>query len=250
MIAAESLDGDDRALAEQPRGGRYRVRLARRRGDRAAIGLDQPNGGPAGGTRVRLSVKSAIAGIVVLGAAGRAHRELAHRRPRAVIRHALDDREPRPAVGAVDERVPVAAVAGVEQLRQAVVAGRAVGGDQRVGLAPGRRFYDPKTALTRNRDRRGFDRSHVGKRRGLGAQAGEEAPDAIGVTLDLELDAALVVQHPAREIELLGEPEDERPEADALHRAGDPHGDPPSGAKRGRHRHSCGRRLNSLSTKP
>ena len=51
---------------------------------------------------------------------------------RAVVRDAGDDREPRAAVGAVDERVAVAAVGRVEELGQAGVAGRGVGRDRRV----------------------------------------------------------------------------------------------------------------------
>ncbi len=77
---------------------------------------------PAGGTGHRLGVEPAVDRVLVLASAVLAHRERPHRRALAVVRERLDDREPRPAVGAVDERVAEPAVVRVEQLRQAGVA--------------------------------------------------------------------------------------------------------------------------------
>ena len=86
--------------------------------------------GPAVGAGVGLRVEAPIARIVVLGAAALAHREPRHRRQRPVVGDAPHDREARPAVGAVDERIAVAAIAGVEKLGEAVGAGRRVGRDR------------------------------------------------------------------------------------------------------------------------
>ena len=91
------------------------------------VGQREPRAaGRAGG---RLGVEAAVERVLVLGAARVAHREVAHRRPRAVVGDGFDDREARAAVGAVDEGVAVAPVRGVAHLPQAVSAGRNVGRD-------------------------------------------------------------------------------------------------------------------------
>ena len=84
-------------------------------------------------------MEPAVGGVVVLGRARRAHGERGHGGERPVVGHVPDDGEPRAAVGAVDERVAVAAVVRVGELAQAVGAGRGVGGDQgpaRAGAGP------------------------------------------------------------------------------------------------------------------
>ena len=48
-----------------------------------------------------------------------------------VIGQVVDDGEARPAVRAVDERIPVAAIVGVEQLAHAVLARGKLGRDER-----------------------------------------------------------------------------------------------------------------------
>jgi hypothetical protein len=118
MEPSDPLDRDDPAAAQQ---GGHLVERVR-----------QPR--PAGGAGVGLGVKAAVRGIGVLGRARGAHREGGHRRQRPVVGHPADDREPRSAVGTVDERVAVAPVGRVAQLAQARVAGRDVGRDRRRGV--------------------------------------------------------------------------------------------------------------------
>src|SRR5262249_46606701 len=77
----------------------------------------------------RLSVKSAVVGVFVFGAARGAHRKLTHRRLGAVIRRVLDDRKSRPATDAVDERIAKAPVARIEKLPQTIGANADVGRD-------------------------------------------------------------------------------------------------------------------------
>ncbi len=133
VITAESLDGNDRSgdegLEDCGRVGRQRR--------------------PAGRTRVRLRVEAPVARVLVLGPARVAHGKAGHRGERPVVRDAAHDREARPAVRAVDERIAVAAIRGIEQLAQAVVAGRAVGRDRRVRLAAA-----PCSPRSRSRGRR------------------------------------------------------------------------------------------------
>ena len=119
VVAAEALDRHDRAVAQQRRRGGDRVR-----GPPAGAPVRR-RARPARRARVRLGVEAPVARVVVLGPAGRAHREARHRRQRAVVGDALHDREARPAVGAVRERVAVAPVGRVAQLAQACRARRA-----------------------------------------------------------------------------------------------------------------------------
>ena len=100
----------------------------------------------AGGARIRLGVKAAVGRILVLAAAVVAELERRHRRPRAVVRHRLDDRQPGPALRAVEERVAVAAVGRVEELTEARVAGGDVRRDQR-RVARRDALDDPELAL-------------------------------------------------------------------------------------------------------
>ena len=115
VVAAEALDGEDPALAED--GDRL---LERHRELR-----------PADGAGDWLGVEAPVERVLVLAAAVGAEREAGHRRVRPVVGDGADDREPGPALRAVDERVAMAAVGRVEQLPQAVVAGGDVGRNQR-----------------------------------------------------------------------------------------------------------------------
>ena len=70
---------------------------------------------------------------------------------RPVVGDAAHDREARPAVRAVDERVAVAPVRRVEQLGEALVAGRRVRRDRRVRHAAARARRDREAALAGRR---------------------------------------------------------------------------------------------------
>ena len=87
-------------------------------------------------TGVRLGVKAPVPRVLILRAAELAHRKARHRRQRTVVGNARGDREARPAVGAVDERVAMATVARVvhfargTQRRSPCPARRAPAGDR------------------------------------------------------------------------------------------------------------------------
>jgi len=119
VIAPEALDGEDRALADQVDRVLERQRELR----------------PARGAADRLRVEAAVGRVLVLSPAVRAHREAGHRRRTPVVRDAAHDREARPALCAVHERIAVTPVARVEELMQAVVARGDVGWDQSRSIA-------------------------------------------------------------------------------------------------------------------
>ena len=74
----------------------------------------------AGGTGIRLGMKSPVVRIFVFGAAIRAHCEGLHGCVRAVVGERFDDRETGTAVGAVGKRITIAPVLGIEYLRAGI----------------------------------------------------------------------------------------------------------------------------------
>ena len=232
VVAAQALDRDDRAAAQQRRGGRDRVarvgararrsarRAARTPGRRSA---GRGSGGRAGPrTRRRQAAHIAKPAMVV---------------QRPVVGHAADDREARPAVGAVDERVAVAAVGRVDAAR----AGSRRRSRCRARRAP--RGAPPASLLARSRSRGspvGRRRRSDGRRRSTRASGGasaaqprEERVDRRRLALDLDHDAARrrCSTYPARPSSR-GQAVHERPEADALHDALDAHRDRVAAAAR------------------
>src|SRR5579862_6962765 len=71
---------------------------------------------------VRLCVKTAVARVIVFGAAFPAHRKNRHRSSRPVVGDIAHDREARPAIRAVDEGIEIPAIGGIEQLTQTIGA--------------------------------------------------------------------------------------------------------------------------------
>ena len=192
---------------------------------RAAAAPTSRARGPQSGQAFGWAWKRRSARVVVLAPARGAHREAGHRRQRPVVGDAAHDREARAAVRAVDERVAVAAVGGVEELGEAVVAGRGVGGDQRVRRAAARR-----SRRSRSRARRAagdvaradaLDRASGGASLG---RRGEEALDGVGAapSASISTPRASLRTKPGRP-QLGRQAVDEGPEPDALHDALDPH---------------------------
>ncbi len=232
MVAAEALDGEDRALGEPSCGHAQRVLLA---GEIVPVTRgEQGHAGPAHRASIRLGVKAPVSRILVLLEARFAHRKAGHRRQRPVVRHPADDREPWPAVRAIRERIAVPAIRGVEQLTQAVDAGRAVRGDERVGRPTGAARGDPEVRLAGRRQRLRRDLVDRRERRQLADEARHEALDPLPAALDLEQHPVLVIEDVAAERLLVREPVHEWPEADALDGATHPRPDPePAAAQLG-----------------
>jgi hypothetical protein len=77
-----------------------------------------------------MSMKTAIAWILVFGPACHAHREAAHRGIRAIVGQGLDYAKAWAAVGAVRERVLIAAISWLEDVAETVSTSGVVGQDQ------------------------------------------------------------------------------------------------------------------------
>ena len=173
---------------------------------------------------VRLGVEAAVGGILVFVSTGLAHREAAHRGRGAVVRDVEDDRVPRAAVRAVDERIPEPPVGGVQELAEAVGADGHVGRDQGHALAAAGR-ENAKAPGPLGRNGYGLDGRDLRERRRMVPQVAEEIVDLLGRTFHLDEDALGVVEDPPGQAALGGQAVDGRAEPDALDDAAD--ADPP-----------------------
>ena len=220
VIAADALDGDDRAAAQQRRRGGDRRRRHRRPRRRPAA-----RAGPHAGQALGCAWKRRSDGSSYSAWQAGAHREARHRRVGPVVRDPAHDGEARPAVGAVDERVAVAAVGRVEQLGEARGAGRGVGRDHGGGLATGGAAEDREALVGTGLDRHvlGDHALDLGERRRLRGQPRDEGVHHRLGALDLDQHAVLVVEHVPAQAQLGREPVHVGPEAHALHRPLDPH---------------------------
>ncbi len=132
--AADALDRHDRALADGLACCAERGVTRRRHGPGRRPELEV---GSTRGARRWLGVEAAIARIVELGPAPIAEREALQGGPRAVVRKRFEDRVSRSTVRAVREGIAVASIRRIEQLAEAVSAGRDVGQDGRGGRVGG-----------------------------------------------------------------------------------------------------------------
>ena len=180
--------------------------------------IEEPQPRPARRARDRLGMEATVGRVGVLARARGAHRESRHGGERAVVRNAADDGEARAAVRAVDEGIAVAAVGGIEQLAQAVVAGRDVGGHGHAARTPPDRLATiakperPRAAIELTRTR-----VECGEGRRVALQTREEARHVGFGAFDLDQDAARVVGDEAGQTEARRQCVHEGPEADALH---------------------------------
>ena len=134
VVAPDTLDGQDPTVAEGRRSGLHRIA---RPGhvDRPTGGSISDTAGPHTGQALGWAWNRRLEGSSY-SARQSPHHEPRHGRERAVVRDPLHDRESRPAVGAVGERIAVAAIARIEHLAQAVVTRRGVGVTSASALPP------------------------------------------------------------------------------------------------------------------
>jgi hypothetical protein len=131
------------------------------------------------------------------------------------------DREPRAALCAVDERVPVAAVGGIEQFAQALVAGGDVRRDERRARAADAGL-DYELAVAAHREPAGEERIHARQGRCLADESRREGVDGAGLALGLDHQPAPVVEHEAPQLVVERQPVNEGPEPHPLHQPADP----------------------------
>ena len=172
---------------------------------------------PAG---VGLRVEASIGRVGVFAGATRAHLEGLHRSCRTVVGQRVDDGEARPAVRAVDERVAVAPVVGVEQLGQAIVAGGQVGRHQR-GLLRRRVVgkADLEAGEILQRHFLEIDFRHLGRRRRVHVQLGHEPVKQLRLALGMDEHALGCIKHPTVDQVFFRQAVHERAETHPLHDA-------------------------------
>src|SRR6185437_11199998 len=124
------------------------------------------------------------------------------------------------AARAVDERIAVTAIVRIEQLAEAGVARRDVGGQRRARRALDERAHDAKAAprrdLGRARQLPDVDGVDARARRALHRQSLDEARDLVGVAFELDPHALGVVAYAAAEAHRGGQAMHRRAKADAL----------------------------------
>ncbi len=147
---ANSPDCDNPARGDRASGGANRVGL-----DRGLISarIEDGKGRAAAGTRVGLGMEAAIGDGFVLATALGAHRETRHGGSRPIVGNVARDGEARPAIGAVGERVAIAAVGRIENFGQAIGANRDIGRDRKPTLrtAAAADYFETFEMLGRNR---------------------------------------------------------------------------------------------------
>jgi len=175
-------------------------------------------------------MEAAVPRVGIVGGTGRAHRETRHGGPPPVVRQAAGDRVARAALGAVGEGVAEKPAGGIEQLGQAVRAGRGIwhnagrsttagaGADRETGIA----------GRGQSLDRQCVD---PGEWRRFCRKPRYEVGDA--AAFDLDRHAVGTVAYEAGKTGFRGEPMHERAHANALDRSAQPQPHPPGGAGAG-----------------
>ena len=214
---AQALDAEDAArFYEAPR------RLDAVARQPAALSVEEEGLRPADGAAVRLRVVAPVFYVLKLRLAVRAHRKLRHGGVRPVIGDGFNNRESRPAVGAVYEGVSVPPVGRVEQLAQAVRADARVRRNERPHplTALARDDAEPLKVLSplHGAGLHGLDER---QRRRLLPQRGQKRLKRRLLSLELEPGAVCGVPHPARQAVLLHQPVYERTEPNSLYYSAD-----------------------------
>jgi hypothetical protein len=132
----------------------------------------------------------------------------------------LTAREAWAARGTVEERVPEAAVARIEELAQTRLAGGDVGRqDGAVALGGRVARGDSKVPVTLGGPRRSAHLVDPGEGRRVARELLDESFEHVRLSLDLDEDVRRPVLHEAAQPEAMGETVHERAEAHALHGA-------------------------------
>ena len=185
------------------------------------VGGGEPDPGTAARAGIGLRMKPPVRRIVVLRLAVRTHREHSHRRVDPVIRYVACDRESRPAVRAVGERIPITPVGGVLDVGEALRAGGQIGWDRHATVQRGRGLDDLETGHQAWGQSDAVDRTDAGGRRRGGLEAIQEGVERAHRSEGFDGDTRSVVADPAADTMRGGEAEHPGAEADALNNSPD-----------------------------
>ncbi len=203
MEAPKPFHGDDLALENGVCGSRQDLAAAFGRsalaGQRLSSPVPQFNLWPAHGAGVGLGVEAAVKWVVILRLALRAHGEALHRGVCAVVGEGFDDAEARAAIRAVRERVTVTAIARIENLAQAVRAGRDVREHQRSPDAAGFARADFEARIADRIEPGGFEALDGAARRAVCFEAQQKRLQCNRGAFDFNEDALSGVVDPAVE---------------------------------------------------
>src|SRR5215207_10058440 len=144
---------------------------------------------------VGLGVEPTISRVVVLSLALGAHLEVSHGGHGPVVGHRAGYSEPRTAVGAVGERIPVASVRRVKEFREAVLAGGDVWRDQGPPPNPLPALLDTEISLLPYREGSPDHSLDHGQRWSLFAYILQEAFQLLRGPLRLDVNSLGVVAH-------------------------------------------------------
>ena len=220
MEAADSLDRNNCAIAEIVDCHPHR-RIPRCNG--SSLAIPKLNVRTTHRACVRLRMKPAVRRIIVLLPAGRAHRESPHGRVRAIVREAFDDRVARPAMCAVDERVPETAIRGIPQFTEAIIAESDIGKDQHGLWTTVVARTDFKRCETGSIEIRRLAALDVRVGWMFALEPEEKALERVWRAFYFKEDTLRGVLHPTGKPEFPGQTEDKRAEAHSLNGSADDH---------------------------
>ena len=200
---------------------RWRLRSGGQSLQQLSVAVPQLKLRTAGAAGVRLGVEAAVERVVVFGLALRTHDEALHRSVGTVVRQRLDDAEARAAVGAIGERVTVAAVMRIEDLGEAIRAGGDVREHQRGPGPVGIARTDRKARVADRVEPGGFEALDGAARRSFSFEAEQKRFQRRTGAFDFNEDALRRVVHPTGQPGPGGEPVNEWAEAHALDRTAD-----------------------------
>ena len=125
MESAQSFDSPNISLFQKPNGILHRI-IARHF---PAISIHKLQLWTAIRAGIRLCMETPVCGIEVFPFTAWAQGELGHGSIFAVIGQGTDYGQPRAAIGAIDKRIQIAAVPGIEKLLQAIFTGGSIRGN-------------------------------------------------------------------------------------------------------------------------
>lgn len=214
MKPSDAFDRDDRALKQEVKDSVQSISMKD-----FSLSIHQSQGWTASRAGIGLGVEPSINRILILLAADRAHGEGSHGRLVAIIGNVFDDGESRATMRAVDEGIPVAEIAGREELCQARITSGHIRRDQGKAFRCPLALPDFKTGVSLWFERIGFQGFNSRKGRGQLGQSLDETIESPIVTLRIDEYPLFIVQDPSPDGMGEGQIVNKRPVPNALNDA-------------------------------